>query len=92
MAMKMGSIRGMKEDALEKKLNELQMDIVTGEGQGTKLGAIRLSMARIRTYLHQLKAGLSPEPKKTAKRPVAATAKVVAGEKKEKKSLNTTKK
>ncbi len=89
MAIKMGDIRGMKEDALEKKLGEL----VTGQGQGTKISAIRLSIARIKTHLSNVKKGVKQEHRHSGKHPVAENAKVVGESKapKEKKSLNTRK-
>ncbi len=91
MAMKMEEIRAMKEDALEKKLGELEMEIVTGQGQGTKITSIRLSIARIKTHLSQVKRHIRQEPRHTGRHPVAEKAKVVGEEKKEK-SLNTGKK
>ena len=93
MAIKMGDIRGMKEDALEKKLGELEMELVTGQGQGTKISAIRLSIARIKTHLSNVKKGVKQEHRHSGKHPVAENAKVVGESKapKEKKSLNTRK-
>ncbi|VVB98480.1 Uncharacterised protein [uncultured archaeon] len=88
MAMKMGDIRGMKEDALQKKLDELEMELVTGQGQGTKISSIKLSIARLKTHMAQAKKPVKEAPKHTGKHPVAEKAKVVG----EKKSLNTGKK
>lgn len=85
MAMKMGEIRSMKEDALQGKLNELEMEMVAGQSSGTKVNSIRLSIARIKSHLHELK-----NPKKAgqkrAKRPVVSQPKIVAGGKQGKQS------
>ncbi len=55
MALKPDDIRGMKEDALEKKLIELEMELVAGQAHGTKINSIKLSTARIRTHLAGMK-------------------------------------
>lgn len=81
MSIKMGDIRGMKEDALQKKLDELEMELITGQGQGTKISSIKISIARIKTHLAQAKKPVKETPKHTGKHPVAEKAKVV-GEKK----------
>ncbi len=80
--MKMGEIRGMKEDALEKKLAEFRLELVTG--QNLKAKSIKLSMARIIARLAELKraqaAAAAPAPKASAK-PAAAKAKAPAQKK-----------
>ncbi len=59
MALKMESIKEMKQNALEKKISELEMEIiVAGKTQGTKISSIKLSIARMKTYLSQLKKGI----------------------------------
>ncbi len=55
MALRNNEIKNMKHDALEKKLGELEMELVAGQAQGTKASSIRLSIARIKTYISQLK-------------------------------------
>lgn len=63
MALKPDDIRNMKEDALGKKLIELEMELVTGQAHGTKINSIKLSIARIRTHL----AGMKKESLNTGK-------------------------
>lgn len=87
MAIKMREIRGMKEEALEKRLAELRTEKITGESQSTKINSVKLSIARVLTYLSQLRAK-SPQAhphKLSGKHPVASGAKVVG----EGKPLNT---
>ncbi|MEW6528932.1 MAG: hypothetical protein AB1391_03520 [Candidatus Micrarchaeota archaeon] len=52
----MNTIREMKQDALEKKIEELTMELmIAGKTQNNKVRAIKLSIARIKTYLSELK-------------------------------------
>lgn len=69
MAMKMGEIKGMKEDLLEKKLHELETELLGGDVHGTKISAIKLSIARIKTHIAQLKSApaQAPKPKQAKK-------------------------
>ncbi|MDD5336929.1 MAG: hypothetical protein PHS02_00410 [Candidatus ainarchaeum sp.] len=66
MSLKMGEIRGMKEDLLAAKLKELEMELLTGQRQSTKVKSIRLSIARIRAHLSQAKKS-APASVKPAK-------------------------
>ncbi len=76
MSMKMGEIRAMNEDALKKKLHELEMELVAG--QLTKARSLGISIARIKTYISQMKKHLAYEHKRSGKRPIVGKPKIVA--------------
>lgn len=81
MAMKMGEIKNMKEDALNNMITELEMELVGGQNQN-KVSSIKLSIARIKTYLSQLKKGVlnqNKAAKAEGKRTIVSNPKVVAG-------------
>ena len=77
MAIKMREIKNMKPEELEKKLGEFNMERISGENRSTKINSIKLSVARIKTYLSQLGKKLAQTPKHDGKRPVVAKPKVV---------------
>jgi len=62
----MGEIKNMKEDALEAKVKELEMELLIGQRQSTKVRSLRLSIARLKTYISQLKKSAGPSSAKAA--------------------------
>ena len=62
----MGEIKNMKADALEAKIKELEMELLTGQRQSTKVRSLKLSIARLKTYISQLKKSAGPSSIKAA--------------------------
>lgn len=83
MSIKKKELKNMNEAELEKKLNELEMEKLTGE-QSTKVKSLKLSIARIKTFLSQLKKPVVQQAKTSGKHPIVSHPKMVS-----EKPLNT---